>query len=557
MNAASIVIPAHNESSVLVATMERIAADPLSRSLEVAVVANACTDDTADLARSFASDLPGLKVIETDTPGKANALNLGDGAVGLFPRIYLDADIVLGPGALEGMAQELAVDKPVAGSPGIRFDLDGADLWVREYYRVFERMPYVNEALVGLGVYGLSAKGRGRFDEFPDVIADDLFIQRLFTPEERVRTRGHFAVRAPRRWSDLVKVRTRIDRGNAELAATAPSEDAERFQRSTDSSLIALSRRIAAEPTLLPAASVYVGTTVLAKVRSRFTDDRTWGRDESSREHAEAASPRLRERSTRPHAPRVRIDGVPFNRQTETEVIDTVLTALRAGRGGRIVTPNVDIMQAARKRPELRELLQTAEIVVADGMPIVWASRLRHTPLPQRVSGADLVWSLAARMATEGRRLYLLGGRPGVAQRAGQAFVEANPGLRIVGYDSPEWGFEHSPEQLRAVVDRLRSARPDVVYLALGFPKQEIVAAKLVRSLPEMWFLGCGGALDMAAGDVSRANETVQRFGGEWLHRLLKEPRRLARRYLVDDIPYAARLLTASTVGGVIGAGRR
>ncbi len=284
MNVASVVIPAHNESAVLPATLNRIAEDSLATSLEVVVVANNCNDETADVARAFRRRVPGLVVVETDTPGKTNALNLGDEVVNAFPRIYLDADIVLGPEALEGMVEGLTVSAPVAGSPDIRFDLDGADLWVREYYRMFERLPYVTDGLVGLGVYGLSEKGRDRFEEFPDVLADDLYIQRLFSPEERLRTRGQFAVRTPRRWADLVKVRTRVDRGNAQLAGTATTADhGEGFERTSDSSMKAMARSVAAHPALLGAAGIYVGTTAVAKVRSKFSNDRAWGRDESTR----------------------------------------------------------------------------------------------------------------------------------------------------------------------------------------------------------------------------------------------------------------------------------
>ncbi len=555
MNVASVVIPAHNESGVLPATLKRIAEDPLAGSLEVVVVANNCDDETADVARAFQPRVPGLVVIETDRAGKTNALNLGDDAVNVFPRIYLDADIVLGPDALEGMVEGLSVSDPVAGSPDISFDLDGADHWVREYYRMFERLPYVTQGLVGLGVYGLSESGRERFDAFPDLLADDLYIQRLFAPDERVRTRGQFAVRAPRNWADLVKVRTRVDRGNAQLA-TSPSmapDRPERFDRTSGSSMKAMARSVAADPALLGAASVYVGTTAVARVRSRFTDDHSWGRDESTRP---APAPRPNAPVSPWAAPRVEVDGLPFNRQTEAQVVDSVFHALGAGLGGRIVTPNIDILQAARHQPKLRELIASADLVVADGMPIVWASSLSRTPLPERVSGADLVWSLAGRAAEQGRTIYLLGGKPGVAERAGSTFIERNPGLSIVGYDSPPLGFEHSPSAMRHVIDKLTAAKPDLVYLALGFPKQDVVGAMLTKYLPRTWFLGCGGALDMAAGEVDRANETLQKFGGEWLHRLLKEPRRLARRYLLNDAPYAATLLSRSAIQGITGVSR-
>ena len=283
MALASLIIPAHNEATVLPATLDRLAGDPLAASVEVVVVANACTDSTAETARGFADRLPKLTVIETDTPGKANALNLGDRAAQAFPRIFLDADIVLGPDALEGMLTALSVDAPVVGSPAIHFDLAGADRWVRDYYRVFERMPYLSEDLVGLGVYGLSEPARQRFERFPDLMADDLYIQRLFEPGERLRTPGEFIVRTPRRWADLVRVRTRVDRGNAQVAASAESlEDGHDYGRTSSSSARSLVSLVTAEPALAPSALVYVGTTVAAKARSRLSGDH-WGRDESSR----------------------------------------------------------------------------------------------------------------------------------------------------------------------------------------------------------------------------------------------------------------------------------
>ncbi|MFT4225581.1 glycosyltransferase family 2 protein [Micropruina sp.] len=283
MSLASIVIPAHNEASVLPATLDRIARESIAAEVEVVVVANACTDDTAEVARGFASRLPRLSVIETDTPGKANALNLGDRATTAFPRIFLDADILLGPGALPGMVDLLSVDAPLVGSPVIRFDLTGADRWVRAYYRVFEQQPYLTDGLVGLGVYGISARGRERFMEFPDLMADDLYIQRLFEPSERLRTRGEFIVRTPRKWSDLVRVRTRVERGNAQIAAAADTlESGHDYGRTSVSSSRSLIETLATQPTMIPSALVYTGTVLTAKARAKVCGDH-WGRDESSR----------------------------------------------------------------------------------------------------------------------------------------------------------------------------------------------------------------------------------------------------------------------------------
>ncbi|KQQ44094.1 glycosyltransferase [Nocardioides sp. Leaf307] len=246
------------------------------------------------------------------------------------------------------------------------------------------------------------------------------------------------------------------------------------------------------------------------------------------------------------------LDGVDFDAVDEAGAVDHVLLALEEGRGGLLVTPNVDILRQLR-RDACADVAAGASLVVADGMPIVWASRLLGTPLPARVTGSSLVWSLSAALAQRSGSIYLLGGAPGVAERAGAALCDTNPGLRLAGHLAPPFGFDRDPEQLAAVVDEVSSAAPDVVFVALGFPKQERTAAALRERMPQTWFLGCGGSLDMAAGDVRRAPAYAQRWGGEWIVRLVQEPRRLARRYLVDDIPYALGLMLRTAARRVRG----
>jgi N-acetylglucosaminyldiphosphoundecaprenol N-acetyl-beta-D-mannosaminyltransferase len=231
---------------------------------------------------------------------------------------------------------------------------------------------------------------------------------------------------------------------------------------------------------------------------------------------------------------------------SEAAVAERVVRAWVTGDGGSIVTANVDIVRAATRRPELAELITEAEVVVADGMPVVWAAALAGTPVPERVTGSSLVFSLSAAAAREGRSVYLLGGEPGVPESAAGTLAARFPGLVVAGTDSPPLGFHESEEGLGEVTRKVVAARPDLVFVGLGFPKQERVIRRLRDVLPHAWYLGCGAGIAMAAGEFTRAPDVVQKMGAEWVHRLALEPRRLARRYLRDDAPFALQLLAGA-----------
>ncbi|WP_449060788.1 WecB/TagA/CpsF family glycosyltransferase [Planomonospora algeriensis] len=263
---------------------------------------------------------------------------------------------------------------------------------------------------------------------------------------------------------------------------------------------------------------------------------------------AGAAVPRQRPRpdkaTRRRLRRRVRVAGVAIDPMTETEVVDHVVAALKRGEGGHIVTPNVDISRAVARDAVLRRLVEGADLAVADGMPLVWAARLLGTPVPGRITGADLIWSLSEAAAFYRYPIYLLGGPPGVAEQAAVRLVDRYPGLLVSGVDAPPYGFEDTPDGYERIREAIVAAGPRVVFVGLGFPKQDRLIAALREELPGTWFIGCGAAIAFAAGAVRRAPEWMQRTGLEWLFRLLSEPSRLARRYLVDDLPFALRLLT-------------
>jgi N-acetylglucosaminyldiphosphoundecaprenol N-acetyl-beta-D-mannosaminyltransferase len=244
-------------------------------------------------------------------------------------------------------------------------------------------------------------------------------------------------------------------------------------------------------------------------------------------------------------APPRRIDlmGMRIDAISEADAIGTIIDALEHDQGGWVITPNLHHLREFTRRQDLREPFEEADLVVADGMPLVWASHVKRTPLPARVAGSDLVWSLSAEAALNERSVYLLGAEPPACQAAEQRMHELYPGLRIAGCYSPPVGFEDDPEEMSHIRARLMAAEPDIVFVALGFPKQELLIRSMRSALPSSWFLGVGASLNFVGGTTERAPDWMIQFGLEWLHRLSQEPRRLFRRYVIEGVPFAARLL--------------
>lgn len=246
--------------------------------------------------------------------------------------------------------------------------------------------------------------------------------------------------------------------------------------------------------------------------------------------------------------PRIQVGNLYIDALTESEVIEVVRKAWAAGLGGSIIPVNIDVARAAARQPALGQLIAAGSLVVADGMPLVWAARVRGDRLPERVAGSSLLFSLSEAAATDGRSVFLLGGAEGVPAKAADALSARFTNLRIAGFDSPPFGFDQTDEGIQAAVTSVAAAAPDLVLVGLGFPRQEQLIERLRQALPEAWYLACGGGIPMAAGMVSRASPMMQRLGLEWVHRLTLEPRRLAGRYLHDDLPFAIRLLAQSAV---------
>ena len=252
--------------------------------------------------------------------------------------------------------------------------------------------------------------------------------------------------------------------------------------------------------------------------------------------------------TTRPVQRRVRMGDFWLDAVTEREVIGAVREAWAAGQGGSIFPVNVDVLRMVDRQPGLAELLAAGSLVVADGMPLLWAARAGGQGLPERVTGASLMFSLSEAAAAEGRSVFLLGGAEGVPEMAAEALSARYPGLRVAGTDSPPFGFDKTEEGVRQAIAAVVAAAPALVFVGLGFPRQEKLIEQLRQAWPCAWYLACGGGIPMAAGVTRRASRLAQRLGLEWAHRLVLEPRRLARRYLRDDLPFAIGLLARTAM---------
>jgi N-acetylglucosaminyldiphosphoundecaprenol N-acetyl-beta-D-mannosaminyltransferase len=246
--------------------------------------------------------------------------------------------------------------------------------------------------------------------------------------------------------------------------------------------------------------------------------------------------------STPPSLPCVDLFGMRVSKMTSVGLCDWVFEELGRGRGRWCVTANLDILQRFHSELGARILYDAADVRVADGMPLVWASRVLGDPLPERVAGSDLMPRLAHEAAIRGHSIYLLGGAPGAALGAAEALRARDPALKIAGVAVPALSLPPTKRELAPLLEEIERSRATLIFVALGSPKQEWVCAAIRHRLPRVFCVGVGATFSFLAGQTPRAPVWVRRVGLEWFHRLLAEPRRLFHRYVVTGLPFAVRL---------------
>lgn len=238
---------------------------------------------------------------------------------------------------------------------------------------------------------------------------------------------------------------------------------------------------------------------------------------------------------------RVWVWGIPFAPLTRAQVLEAVVNLVEAGQPSFFITANTHYAMLTRETPDLEAINTQAVFVLADGAPLVWASRWKKTPLPERVTGSDLIFDLCGAAARSGYRVFLLGGAEGVAAEAARRLAEDHPGLKVVGTESPPYR-DLTPEEQDQLIGRVRSASPDILILASTMPKGEIWIAANYERLGVPLCVNLGAGLDFAAGRVRRAPLRLQKLGLEWAYRLYCEPRRLVLRYIANGL-FVLRML--------------
>ncbi|HWS35696.1 MAG TPA: glycosyltransferase family 2 protein [Actinoplanes sp.] len=275
----SIVIAAHNEAAVIGRCLDALLQDAAPGEFDITVVANGCTDDTA----SVAAQRTGVRIVDLERPGKAPALNAGDDVAEGFPRVYLDADVVLTGAAVRALAA--AVEEAPAATVGRELDVTGRPLLIRAYYAIHGRLPVLRDGLFGRGVVAVSEKGRARFGRFPELVADDLYLDSQFARDEKAHVTAYRArIATPRRTGDLIRRLVRVRGGNTAMRAAAARGEITVPVRAADRSSW-LRDVVLPRPWLAPAAACYVAITVIAAWSAKRAGDGgvAWARDESSR----------------------------------------------------------------------------------------------------------------------------------------------------------------------------------------------------------------------------------------------------------------------------------
>lgn len=233
---------------------------------------------------------------------------------------------------------------------------------------------------------------------------------------------------------------------------------------------------------------------------------------------------------------RMKFMNIEIDNLTMKEALIRIDELIRENHNAYVVTPNVDHLVQLERGSQLSDVYKNADLILTDGKPLVWISRWYKTPIKEKVSGSDLFPRLCYLASKKGYRMYFLGAAEGVAAKAAENLKKRFPGLQVAGTYSPPFGFEKDEDEMRKIKAQIKEADPHILIVGLGCPKQEFFIYNNKDELGVPVSLGLGASLDFEAGNKKRAPKWMADLGLEWMYRMLQEPGRLVKRYLVDDM---------------------
>ncbi|EMU55904.1 WecB/TagA/CpsF family glycosyltransferase [Clostridium butyricum] len=243
---------------------------------------------------------------------------------------------------------------------------------------------------------------------------------------------------------------------------------------------------------------------------------------------------------------RIKFLNTEIDNLTMNEALDKIDKFIINRKPSYVVTPNVDHIVKLDNDEEFKAVYKDADLILTDGMPLIWISKFKGTPIKEKVSGSDLFPKICELSAQKGYRIFLLGAAEGVAAKAAERLQNKYVDLKIVGTYSPKYGFERDEREIEKIINIIKLSKPDILAVGLGAPKQEKFIYEFKDKLNVPVSLAIGASIDFEAGNIERAPEWMQKCGLEWFYRLCKEPRRMYKRYLIDDI----KILKLALIGG-------
>ncbi|MFR9239396.1 MAG: WecB/TagA/CpsF family glycosyltransferase [Clostridium baratii] len=233
---------------------------------------------------------------------------------------------------------------------------------------------------------------------------------------------------------------------------------------------------------------------------------------------------------------RIKFLNIEVDNLTMGEAVEAVDNIIQEGKSSYVVTPNVDHIVKLEKDKEFQDVYKNADLILTDGMPLIWISRFKKNPIKEKVSGSDFFPKVCKLASIKGYKVFLLGAAEGIAAKAAKNLKEKYKGLNIVGTYSPSYGFEKKDHEIKNIIDMINKVKPDILAVGLGAPKQEKFLYKYKNELNVPISLAIGASIDFEAGNINRAPKWMQNCGLEWFYRLCKEPKRMFKRYIIDDL---------------------